>query len=80
MSFSVTEIPKQGALAHGKVSHLIPPAALSRLATAWLEEDTPSFDYGGFVVGDGLAEARLLGKAKVRRFASCFMAAATKET
>ena len=29
----------------------------------WLEEDCPSFDYGGFVVGESMAEARLLGKS-----------------
>jgi nicotinate-nucleotide pyrophosphorylase (carboxylating) len=29
----------------------------------WLEEDTPSFDYGGFVVGDAHQEAVLYGKA-----------------
>lgn len=29
---------------------------------AWLDEDTPSFDYGGFVVGDAQREAFLLGK------------------
>ena len=31
----------------------------------WLEEDCPSFDYGGFVVGEKLAEATLLGKSAV---------------
>ena len=34
----------------------------------WLEEDTPSFDYGGFVVGEEMAEARLLGKSEVSWF------------
>ena len=29
---------------------------------AWLQEDTPSFDYGGFVVGEAPREAFLLGK------------------
>ncbi|KAL8801909.1 MAG: hypothetical protein Q9182_004143 [Xanthomendoza sp. 2 TL-2023] len=33
------------------------------MVSAWLEEDCPSFDYGGFVVGDEIKEARLLGKS-----------------
>ena len=33
------------------------------MVSAWLEEDCPSFDYGGFVVGESMAEARLLGKS-----------------
>jgi len=37
------------------------------MVSEWLEEDTPSFDYGGFVVGEEMSEARLLGKSKVRR-------------
>jgi len=35
------------------------------MITDWLEEDCPSFDYGGFVVGEAPAEARLLGKSTV---------------
>ncbi|KAH0129259.1 nicotinate-nucleotide pyrophosphorylase, partial [Aureobasidium melanogenum] len=31
--------------------------------SAWLAEDTPSFDYGGFVVGAAPATARLLAKS-----------------
>ncbi|KAF2835818.1 nicotinate-nucleotide pyrophosphorylase-like protein [Patellaria atrata CBS 101060] len=52
-----------GAPAHGTVAHLL-PQTYKRLISEWLEEDTPSFDYGGFVVGEELAEARLLGKSK----------------
>lgn len=33
------------------------------MVSAWLEEDCPSFDYGGFVVGEEVKEARLLGKS-----------------
>lgn len=33
---------------------------------AWLGEDTPSFDYGGFVVGEAQREAFLLGKGSKR--------------
>lgn len=33
---------------------------------AWLDEDIPSFDYGGFVVGEAQREAFLLGKGSKR--------------
>ncbi|KAG5220234.1 Quinolinate phosphoribosyl transferase [Salix suchowensis] len=32
---------------------------------AWLAEDTPSFDYGGYVVGEAHREAFLFGKGKI---------------
>jgi hypothetical protein len=35
------------------------------MISTWLEEDCPSFDYGGFVVGEAHGEAKLLGKSKV---------------
>lgn len=35
------------------------------IITAWLAEDTPSFDYGGFVVGEQNSEAFLFGKQDV---------------
>ncbi|KAJ1659450.1 nicotinate-nucleotide diphosphorylase (carboxylating) [Dispira simplex] len=41
--------------------HLLPPH-FSTLVTAWLKEDTPSFDYGGFVVGEKQERVVLLGK------------------
>ncbi|KAI4122759.1 MAG: hypothetical protein LQ338_005633 [Usnochroma carphineum] len=46
----------------GTLSHLLPPN-YKRMITDWLEEDCPSFDYGGFVVGEEVKEARLLGKS-----------------
>ncbi|KAH9989693.1 Quinolinate phosphoribosyl transferase [Russula compacta] len=46
-------------------SHLLPPSWRSQVA-AWLDEDTPSFDYGGFVVGEAPREAFLLGKRSRR--------------
>jgi hypothetical protein len=55
----------EGAPGHGAVAHLL-PQTYKRMVASWLEEDTPSFDYGGFVVGDDLAEAKLLGKSQVR--------------
>lgn len=51
-----------GAPAHGNPAHLLPPSWTS-IISAWLAEDTPSFDYGGFVVGAAPAEARLLAKS-----------------
>ena len=47
---------------HGNVAHLLPPT-YKKSVSAWLEEDCPSFDYGGFVVGEATTEARLLGKS-----------------
>lgn len=43
--------------------HLLPPSWKTQV-TQWLAEDTPSFDYGGFVVGEVEREAFLLGKGK----------------
>ncbi|KAF9821298.1 hypothetical protein IEO21_00906 [Rhodonia placenta] len=43
--------------------HLLPPSWKPQV-TAWLQEDTPSFDYGGYVVGEEPREAFLLGKGK----------------
>ncbi|KAJ7178946.1 Quinolinate phosphoribosyl transferase [Mycena filopes] len=42
-------------------AHLLPPSWKPQV-TAWLAEDTPSFDYGGFVVGEAVREAYLFGK------------------
>ena len=41
--------------------YLLPPSWKTQVQT-WLQEDTPSFDYGGFVVGEAQREAWLLGK------------------
>lgn len=43
--------------------HLLPPSWKPQV-TAWLAEDTPSFDYGGYVVGEAEREAFLFGKGK----------------
>lgn len=48
----------------GNYAHLLPPS-WKRVITSWLDEDTPSFDYGGFVVGEGNEEATLWGKSEV---------------
>ncbi|KAL4907634.1 hypothetical protein BDW74DRAFT_111379 [Aspergillus multicolor] len=51
------------ASAHGDLRHLL-PGSYKRLISDWLEEDCPSFDYGGFVVGESEGEAKLLGKSE----------------
>ena len=55
---------------HGAVSHLL-PQTYKRLVSSWLEEDCPGFDYAGFVVGEKMAEARLMGKSAVRLIEYC---------
>lgn len=57
------------AATYGDLRHLL-PGNYKRLISEWLEEDCPSFDYGGFVVGESEGEARLLGKSKVSHFHS----------
>ncbi|PGH16115.1 nicotinate-nucleotide diphosphorylase (carboxylating) [Polytolypa hystricis UAMH7299] len=51
------------ASSHGNLGDLL-PQTYKRMISEWLEEDCPSFDYGGFVVGEAEGEAKLLGKAK----------------
>ena len=41
--------------------HVLPPSWKQQVAD-WLVEDSPSFDYGGYVVGEVLREAFLFGK------------------
>ena len=55
------------ASTHGALAHLLAPG-YKRMVSEWLEEDCPSFDYGGFVVGEKIVKARLLGKSEVRPF------------
>ncbi|KAJ5469480.1 Nicotinate-nucleotide pyrophosphorylase [Penicillium diatomitis] len=50
------------AASHGDLRHLL-PGNYKRQIADWLEEDCPSLDYGGFVVGESEGEARLLGKS-----------------
>ncbi|EPE07528.1 nicotinate-nucleotide pyrophosphorylase [Ophiostoma piceae UAMH 11346] len=49
-------------LQHGSLSTLLPPSWKEQIG-AWLAEDTPSFDYGGFVVGDEPRTATLWAKS-----------------
>ena len=48
---------------HGNLAHLLPSHFTSDI-THWLEEDTPSFDYGGFVVGSEPCNAFLFCKSR----------------
>ncbi len=47
---------------HGSLADLL-PSHFTSLITTWLAEDTPSFDYGGFVVGSATRTAQLLCKS-----------------
>lgn len=49
---------------HGDVAHVL-PQTYKRMVAEWLEEDCPSFDYGGLVVGEKQTSATLLGKSPV---------------
>ena len=51
------------ATSHGSLLHLLPPKYKSAVS-AWLEEDCPTFDYGGFVVGEDPTVAKLFGKSE----------------
>jgi nicotinate-nucleotide pyrophosphorylase len=46
----------------GSLEHLLPPSWKTSI-TAWLAEDVPSFDWGGFVVGESPRSATLWGKS-----------------
>lgn len=50
-------------LQHGNAVDLLPVGWKSQI-TAWYTEDTPSFDYGGFVVGNSERTATLYGKSR----------------
>jgi nicotinate-nucleotide pyrophosphorylase (carboxylating) len=50
------------ALQHGNPAHLL-PAHYKDTIRAWFFEDAPSFDYGGFVVGDATRTATLFCKS-----------------
>ncbi|KAI0125321.1 nicotinate-nucleotide diphosphorylase [Xylariales sp. AK1849] len=54
----MTDIPTNA----GALAHLLPPSWKAQI-TSWLAEDTPSFDYGGFVVGEAPRTATLWGKS-----------------
>lgn len=45
-------------------AHLLSPSYKQEISN-WLKEDVPSFDYGGFVVGETQEVAILYGKSAV---------------
>lgn len=45
------------------ISNVLHPLTIRHLAREWLKEDAPSFDYGGFVVGEKEETAVLLMKS-----------------
>ncbi|RYP02463.1 hypothetical protein DL764_005790 [Monosporascus ibericus] len=53
---------KDQPIYHGSLEHLLPPSWKTQI-TSWLSEDTPSYDYAGFVVGDHPRTATLWGKS-----------------
>ena len=58
---------KEDAILNGiytsKLCHILHPVTLAHMAREWLKEDTPNFDYGGFVVGEREESAVLLMKS-----------------
>lgn len=55
-------LPSNASHAEGSLADLL-PSHFTTEVTAWLAEDTPSFDYGGFVVGSAPRTAQLLCKS-----------------
>ena len=59
---------KEDAILNGiytsKLCHILHPVTLAHMAREWLKEDTPNFDYGGFVVGEREESAVLLMKSQ----------------
>lgn len=46
-----------------RFEYLLPPSWKAQV-NAWLAEDSPSFDYGGYVVGEAERTAFLYGKGE----------------
>ncbi len=46
------------------LAHVLHPLRVQEAVRSWLLEDTPGFDYGGFVVGENIATAVLLCKGE----------------
>ncbi|RVX72811.1 Nicotinate-nucleotide pyrophosphorylase [carboxylating] [Exophiala mesophila] len=55
-------LPTSASHSHGTLADLLPSHFTTDI-TSWLAEDTPSFDYGGFVVGSSPRTAQLLCKS-----------------
>jgi nicotinate-nucleotide pyrophosphorylase (carboxylating) len=70
---STSSIPSAAAAAAAKdtdlaagqnLAHLLPPSWTAAVP-GWFAEDTPSYDWAGFVVGEEEQEAVLWGKSGV---------------
>jgi len=48
----------------GNYAHLL-PAGWADVIQRWFQEDSPSIDFAGFVVGDAVETATLYGKSEV---------------
>ena len=48
------------------LNHVLPLNWKTKI-TEWLQEDIPSFDYGGYVVGEKETTAILFGKSEVSK-------------
>lgn len=62
MNGTAASPPLDNTTSYGDLSDLLPPHWTTQV-THWLAEDTPSYDYGGFVVGSQTRVAHLLCKA-----------------
>lgn len=61
---SFTADPVTDLLPGQDLAHLLPPSWREDIPR-WFAEDTPSFDWAGFVVGEDEQEAILWGKSGV---------------
>lgn len=62
--FNQTTMASAPVPANNTLNHLLPPNWKTKV-TEWLQEDIPSFDYGGYVVGEKETTAILFGKSQV---------------
>ncbi|KAF9131973.1 hypothetical protein BGW39_001042 [Mortierella sp. 14UC] len=58
-----TTMSSASLIQNNSLNHLLPPNWKTKI-TEWLQEDIPSFDYGGYVVGEKETTAILFGKSE----------------
>ena len=56
--------PSKPTPSASSLEYLLHPITVQAMVRAWLREDTPNFDYGGFVVGEKRESAILLCKSE----------------
>lgn len=54
--------PQCNGVSSPVASHALPPLTVQHLAREWIKEDSPNFDFGGFVAGEKETSAVLLMK------------------